>query len=339
MLYQSGDKVIHERIDARIVSGGCKDQFGITESVAESLGHIVSCKVIDENPRTSFGFEFFCKEIYSVSGVTIYGSIGDHDSVCLRCVGGPGVIESDIMAKIFSEYRTMKRTDLLDIKCCSNFEKRLNLFSVFSYDTDEVTSCFVIPWLLYIERTEFAETVCGKQNFFCAVISHHNFRPVYHRSKDKSKLMESKRKCTAVFYFDLASLEVEIKEVLDHVECFFVGNNCGVRINFEEVCHVCCMVRFHMLNDQVIRSASVEDLLDIVEPFMCEVGIYGIHNRDLVIQDHVRVVGHSVRNLILSFKKVNLMVIYTCVSDSICDLHISYPPICYEFYVKRFLYP
>ena len=88
--------------------------------------------------------------------MTIYGSVGDHDSVCLRCVGRPGVIKSDIMAKIFGEYRAMKRTDFLDIKCCSNFEKCLNLFAVFSYDTDEVTSCFVIPRLLYIERTEFS---------------------------------------------------------------------------------------------------------------------------------------------------------------------------------------
>ena len=65
------------------------------------------------------------------------------------------------MTKIFGECRAMKRTDLLDIKCCGNFEKRLNLFAVFSYDTDEVASCFVIPRLIYIERTEFTETVCG----------------------------------------------------------------------------------------------------------------------------------------------------------------------------------
>ena len=81
------------------------------------------------------------------------------------------------------------------------------------------------------------------------------------------------------------------------------------------------MVRFHMLHDQVIRSPSVQDLLDIVQPFMSKVGIYGVHNRNFIIQDYIGVVGHAIRNFVLSFKKVNLVVIYTCVSDCICNLH------------------
>ena len=215
----------------------------------------------------------------------------------------------------------MKRTDLLDIKGCGNFEKCLYLFSVFSYDTDEIASCFVIPRFFCIESTEFAETVSRKENFFCAVISYHNFRPVYHRGKNKSQLMISKRKCAAVFYFDPAISEIQLKEILDHVECFHIGNNRSVWINFEEVCNVCGMVRFHMLYDQIIWCTSIENLLDIVQPFMSKVGIYGIHNCNLVIQDYVGVVGHAIRNFVLSFKKVNLVVIYTCVSDCICNLH------------------
>ena len=215
----------------------------------------------------------------------------------------------------------MKRTDLLDIKGCSNFEKCLYLFSVFSYDTDEIASCFVIPRFFCIESTEFAETVSRKENFFCAVISYHNFRPVYHRGKNKSQLMISKRKCAAVFYFDPAISEIQIKEILDHVECFFVGNNCSVRINFEEICNVCCMVRFHMLYNKIIGHFPVKNLFYIVQPFFRKKSIHCVHNCDFIIQDHIGVVGHAIRNFVLSFKKVNLVVIYTCVSDCICNLH------------------
>ena len=321
MFHKSGDKVIHKWINARVVSGSSKNQFGITESITDGQGHIISCEVIDKNSRASFGSELFCKEIYSISGVTVNRSVGDHDSVCFRRVGRPGVIKSDIMAKVFGKDRAVKRTDLLDIKGCSNFEKCLYLFSVFSYDTNEIASCFVIPRFFCIESTEFAETVSRKENFFCAVISYHNFRPVYHRGKNKSQLMISKRKCAAVFYFDPAISEIQLKEILDHVECFHIGNNRSVWINFEEVCNVCGMVRFHMLYDQIIWCTSIENLLDIVQPFMSKVGIYGIHNCNLVIQDYVGVVGHAIRNFVLSFKKVNLVVIYTCVSDCICNLH------------------
>ena len=44
------------------------------------------------------------------------------DSICLRTVS-------------YTHLRAVKRTDLLDIKGCSNFEKCLYLVSVFSYDT------------------------------------------------------------------------------------------------------------------------------------------------------------------------------------------------------------
>ena len=101
VLHQSGDKVIHERINARVVGGGSKNQLGVAESITDGQGHIISCEVIDKNSRASFGSELFCKEIYSISGVTVNRSVGDHDSVCFRCVGRPGVIKSDIMAKVF----------------------------------------------------------------------------------------------------------------------------------------------------------------------------------------------------------------------------------------------
>ena len=42
------------------------------------------------------------------------------------------------------------------------------------------------------------------------------------------------------------------------------------------------MVWFHMLYDQIIWCTSIENLLDIVQPFMSKAGIYGIHNCNLV---------------------------------------------------------
>ena len=61
VLCQSGNKVVHKRIDACIICGGCENQLGVTESIAQCLGHIISCKVIDQNTRTSFGTEFIGK--------------------------------------------------------------------------------------------------------------------------------------------------------------------------------------------------------------------------------------------------------------------------------------
>ena len=61
VFYQSGDKIIHEWINTCIISSSCKNQLGIAESIADCLGHIVSCKVIDQDFGTSSGFQFISK--------------------------------------------------------------------------------------------------------------------------------------------------------------------------------------------------------------------------------------------------------------------------------------
>ena len=61
VFYQSGDKIIHEWINTCIISSSCKNQLGIAESIADCLGHIVSCKIIDQDFGTSSGFQFISK--------------------------------------------------------------------------------------------------------------------------------------------------------------------------------------------------------------------------------------------------------------------------------------
>ena len=85
------------------------------------------------------------------------------------------------------------------------------------------------------------------------------------------------------------------------------------------------MIRFHMLYNQVIRFAAVQNLLQIIEPFMCKISIYRIHNSHFLIQDHVGIIGHAVWNFILSLEKVYLMVVYACIFDGICDFHMISP--------------
>ena len=54
VFHQTGDVVVHERIDACVVGCGGKDQFAVAEGVGESQRHIVSCQIVYDNLRTSF---------------------------------------------------------------------------------------------------------------------------------------------------------------------------------------------------------------------------------------------------------------------------------------------
>ena len=326
VLCQSGNKVVHKRIDACIICGGCENQLGVTESIAQCLGHIVSCKIIDNNVWTSFAAEFIGQLLNGHFCMTVYRCVGDDNSVILRCVGRPGIIEANIMSKIFSKNRSVERADGLDIQSCGCFQKVLHLHTIFSNDADIVSSCLIVPWFLCIQGTEFSEAVCGKKNLFCAVISDHNLRPVNHRCKYESKDVFSKCQGVTVGYNMFLSFQIHsTEEILHHGKGLCVGNNSCIRVCFHEILNICCMVRLHMLDYKIIRFRTIQNLCNFSQPLFCEAGIYSVHNCDLLIFDHIGVVGHSVWHYILSLKQVYLMIVYSYIINIISDFH------CIEF--------
>ena len=111
---------------------------------------------------------------------------------------------------------------------------------------------------------------------------------------------------------------------MNHIEGFCRSNNGGVRINLQEVCNICCMIRFHMLYDEIIRFAAIQYLLDIVKPLMGKFSIYRIHNSNFFIQNGIGIIGDSVWHFVLTLKKVNAVIVYADVLNGICDFHSSF---------------
>ena len=93
------------------------------------------------------------------------------------------------MSKILGEDRSVERADSLNIQSCCHFQKSLYLCSIFTNDTDKISSRFVIPVFFYIQRTEFTKSICGKQNLISTVIGYHNFRPMYHGCGNEGQVM------------------------------------------------------------------------------------------------------------------------------------------------------
>ena len=98
---------MHERIDAGVIGGGGQDQLGVAECVAEGPGHVVSGQVIDDHLRTAFASQLISQGGDSRFGMSVYGGVSDDDTVFLRRVGGPGIIEADVMSQIFIQNRAM----------------------------------------------------------------------------------------------------------------------------------------------------------------------------------------------------------------------------------------
>ena len=146
---------------------------------------------------------------------------------------------------------------------------------------------------------------------------------MYHWRKYKSKIVISQTQCRTILYFQFLPFQIQSEEILDHYKCLRIGYYCSAGIYFQKVRYICCMVRLHMLNDQIVRLTSAKCLFKIIQPFMFEIGIYSIHNCNLVIQNHIGIICHSVWHCILSLKQIYLMVINSDIFNGICNLHIS----------------
>ena len=111
------------------------------------------------------------------------------------------------------------------------------------------------------------------------------------------------------------------EEVLHHTESLEGGYYGGFGVQIHEVGHIGSMIRLHVLHDQIVGLAVAQNLLQIIQPLVGEVLIYGIHNGDLVVQDHIGIVGHTVGHNILALEQIYLMVVYTDVFDVVGNEH------------------
>ena len=66
---------------------------------------------------------------------------------------------------------------------------------------------------------------------------------------------------------------------------------------------------------------AVQGFLEIIEPFMSKILVDSIHDGDFVVFNYVRVVSHSVRDVILAFKKIDFVVVDADVENITGDFH------------------
>ena len=133
--------------------------------------------------------------------------------------------------------------------------------------------------------------------------------------------MLTQREGIALADDDAVVLKGGAEETDHHIKGLGGGNHGGIGIGLHKVCNIGGMVHLHMLDHQVIRLTTGQDILDIVQPLMGEAGIHGIHNGDLLVQDHIRIVGHAVGHHILALEQIHLVVVNANIFNIIGNKH------------------
>ena len=123
--------------------------------------------------------------------------------------------------------------------------------------------------------------------------------------------------------FTLADLQQAVvcrcfraEELAEHREGFGVADKLHFRIPLRKAQDAAGVVRLHVGDHKVVRSAPVQLVRELDEPFVRRAGIHAVHDGDLLIQNEVGVVAHAHRlDRVLVFKKGQGEVIRPNVAD------------------------
>ncbi len=181
----------------------------------------------------------------------------------------------------------MKRTDDLNVELCGFFEDVLHLSAVLADDSDVIASRLASPVLLNVKSAEFSEAVRGEEHLVLAVIGHDDLGPVNHRRGYKVESVLAQNKGVAFLDDDPSVLKLRAEEVLHHRKSLGAGNDGRLGIVCHKVVDVCGVIRLHMLHNKVVGLALTQSLVKIAEPLEFEVAVNRVHNRSLLIKNHV----------------------------------------------------
>ena len=75
------------------------------------------------------------------------------------------------------------------------------------------------------------------------------------------------------------------------------------------------MIRFQVMNHQVIRFAASKSGIQIGEPFANLVSIHRVGHGNLFVNDDIRIVGHAFGHNILALEQIDIAIVNANVLD------------------------
>ena len=144
---------------------------------------------------------------------------------------------------------------------------------------------------------------------------------------DKGQAVAAQIKHVTLFDNHLALGEVGAKVVDHHAEGAHACHNLRLGIALHKGGDAGGVIGLHVMDDQVVGRAAVEYGLEVAEPLVDKSAIDRIGDSDLLAQDNVAVVCHTVLgHVVLALEQVDVMIVNANVADILGDLHQAKPP-------------
>ena len=141
--------------------------------------------------------------------------------------------------------------------------------------------------------------------------------------------MLAQLQCGAIAHNHAALGIIHAEEVLHHGKCLGRGDHHGVGIGIHKLYDAAGVIRLHVLHHQIIRRPAAQYMGQVVQPFIGKAGIHRVHHGDLLIQNDIGVIRHTVGNNVFTLEKINPVVIDTDIFHIIGNKH-SLLPFCFS---------
>ena len=141
-----------------------------------------------------------------------------------------------------------------------------------------------------------------------------------HRGGNELQGMHAEGKRVAILDGELFGFCREFHELREHGESLCTRDDCHFGVQFHKARDSAGVIRFQMVNDQVVGLAASKSLFKVSFPVSDLAKIYRIGDRDLFVLDQKRVVCHACRHDVLAFEQVDVGIVNANVLDVLTQI-------------------
>ena len=168
------------------------------------------------------------------------------------------------------------------------------------------------------QRAEGAEGISREEEAVGLLVGEHHLGPVYHRSHQEGELMATDTQRIAAL--DLVEARRDAMEATEHIEGLLIPHDLHIGVALTQEADRATVVRLHVVDDQIIHGAALQDEVELVEEDIRVADVDRIDEGRLLVYDEVGVVSHARGDRPDVLEALFHAVVHADVVDGVSDL-------------------
>ena len=334
------EEVFHRQEEVQVVRRSSQNQVAVFPGLRRNVGRVNLGYVVQADVADAEHAQLMSQYAGSPFGVAVNGRERDDDALLFRYVFCPvEIFFNDVLNRFRSaEYDAVKRADDFDRNAGGFLQDFYDLRAEFADDVDVIAASRVeviffkvdLVGVYVADGAEHAESVGAEQYLIRNIVGHDNFRPVNHRRFDKREDVLAQLELVAFLDFYIAARHGFAEELFEQLKGLSLSDNFCFRMFFQQRDGRAGMVRFHMLQNEIIQFAAFEQIFYVFNEFVAAALVHRVDNAGHFVVDEIGVVRNAFGNRENPFKNFGAEIVAPHPINAIFNffyaMHSRLPP-------------